>query len=196
MRTALTKTTIVFLFSICTGVFFMTDRVFAHCDTLAGPVVIEAKASLDNGNVTPLLKWVTAEKEMEVINAFNHTLEVRKLGVKAKQLADNYFFETLVRIHRAGEGAPFAGLQPAETIDKAVVLADKSILTGSVEKLAEILSKAAIKGIHDRYSKVMAAQKNMNNSVAQGREYVEAYVQYTHYVEGLHGLIKGSGNHH
>lgn len=196
MRTALAKTMIVFSLSIFTTVFIMADRVFAHCDTLAGPVVIEAKASLDSGNVTPLLKWVAAENEMEIINAFNHTLGVRKLGVKAKQLADNYFFETLVRIHRAGEGAPFNGLKPAETIDKAVVLADEAILTGSVEKLAEILSKAAIKGIHNRYNKVVAAQKNMNNSVAQGREYVEAYVQFTHYAEGLHGLIKGSGNHH
>ena len=30
----------------------------AHCDTLDGPVVTTAKAALEKGDVTPLLKWV------------------------------------------------------------------------------------------------------------------------------------------
>ena len=36
----------------------------------------------------------------------------------------------------------------------------------------------------------------MNESVDAGREYVEAYVEYVHYVEGLHNAVAGKGGHH
>jgi hypothetical protein len=38
---------------------------------------------------------------------------VRTLDLEAKALADRYFFETLVRLYRAGEGAAYKGLKPA-----------------------------------------------------------------------------------
>lgn len=40
------------------------------------------------------------------------------------------------------------------------------------------------------------AQKNEHKRVENGPEFVEAYVQFTHYAEGLHGLIKGGAGHH
>ena len=85
---------------------------FAHCDTLDGPVVLDAKAALEKGDVTPVLKWVKKDNEKEIRKVFSHTLAVRKLNPEARELADHYFFETLVRVHRAGEGAPFTGLKP------------------------------------------------------------------------------------
>jgi hypothetical protein len=45
---------------------------------------------------------------------FTKTLAVRKQSKEAKELADMYFFETLVRIHCAGEGAPYTGLKPVK----------------------------------------------------------------------------------
>ncbi len=86
--------------------FFWSIRAEAHCDTLDGPVVATAQKALDAGDVTPLLKWVSSENEQEIRTAFIETMNVRKLGGQARDLADRYFFETLVRIHRAGEGAP------------------------------------------------------------------------------------------
>ena len=77
----------------------------AHCDTLDGPVVETARIALDKGDVTPLLKWVGTSKEKEIQLAFEKTLAMRAMGPEAKQFADMYFFETLVRIHREGEGA-------------------------------------------------------------------------------------------
>ncbi|MHC4687312.1 MAG: DUF6448 family protein [Planctomycetota bacterium] len=94
---------------------FLVPVVFAHCDTMDGPVVKAAKIALEKGDVTPILKWVSK-------------------GPEAKELADMYFFETLVRLHRAGEGAPYTGLKPAGAdLDPAVVQADKALDRGSVE---------------------------------------------------------------
>ena len=80
-----------------------TDKaVFAHCDTLDGPVVKEAQLALEKGDVTGLLKWVRKEHEQEIRDAFARSLAVRVKGKEARELADRYFFETLVRVHRAG----------------------------------------------------------------------------------------------
>ena len=89
------------------------NRGFAHCDGLDGPVVKVAQKALETGNVNLVLIWVQKKDEGEVKKAFQKTLAVRKLNPQAKELADMYFFETLVRIHRAGEGEPYTGLKPA-----------------------------------------------------------------------------------
>lgn len=168
----------------------------AHCDTLDGPVVAAARAALASGDVTPVLKWVSIAEEENIRTAFRHTLAVRKLGEEAKQLADMYFFETLVRIHRAGEGAPYTGLKPGAAIDPAVALADKAIEGGSANQLAAVLTQALDKGIKERFERVMKTRRYAGESVAAGREFVEAYVQFTHYAEGIHGLLKKGASHH
>ena len=178
---------------LCTA---LSSNAFAHCDTLDGPVVQTARIALEKGDVTPLLKWVHADDEKEIRVAFQKTLAVRAKGAKAKELADMYFFETLVRIHRAGEGAPYTGLKPGEAVDPAVALADKALDSGSVDKLVDVLTKAMANGIRERFRHASETQKHADDSVAAGREFVEAYVIYTHYVEGLHTIIKGSGGHH
>lgn len=169
---------------------------WAHCDTLEGPVVETARVALDKGDVTPLFKWVPAEEERDIQAAFQKTLAVRTLGPEAKEFADMYFFETLVRIHRAGEGAPYTGLKPGDAIDPAVAMADQALEDGSVDKLVNVLTNAMAKGIRERFAHAYENQKHANDSVSEGREYVESYVVFTHYVEGLHGLIKGDTAHH
>jgi len=176
--------------------FFWGIRAEAHCDTLEGPVVKTARKALASGDVTPLLKWVSADDEQMIRTAFHKTLEVRKLGTQAQDLADMYFFETLVRIHRAGEGAPYTGLKPGTAVDPAVALADKALETGSVDKLADTLSQAMVKGIRDRFQRALESQKHADENVSAGREFVEAYVIFTHYLEGLHAQIKGGAEHH
>jgi hypothetical protein len=168
----------------------------AHCDTLDGPVVATARTALDSGTITPLLKWVQAEEEDKIQAAFQKTLTVRAKGPEAKELADMYFFETLVRIHREGEGAPYTGLKPGEAIDPAVALADKALANGNVDNLVNVLSNAMANGIRKRFQYASETQKHANDSVAVGRDFVEAYVVFTHYVEGIHGLIKGGAAHH
>lgn len=168
----------------------------AHCDTMEGPVVQTARAALEKGDVTPLLKWVRADNENEIRQAFQQTLVVRAQGAAAKALADRYFFETLVRIHRAGEGAPYTGLKSGEMVDHAVALADQALENGSVDKLVAELEEALANGIRERFAHARETKQHAEESVAAGREFVEAYVIFTHYVEGMHGLIKGGVAHH
>ena len=198
------KKTLIILLVILAVVFLVDIKylplfllfVFAHCDTLEGPVVKAARIALEKGDVTPLLKWVQAGDEKEITDAFNKTISVRAKSSEAKELADMYFFETLVRIHRAGEGAPYTGLKPGETIDAAVALADKALESGSVDKLTDVLTKAMANGIRERFQHALQTKKHADQSVTAGREFVEKYITFTHYVEGLHSLIKGHGGHH
>jgi len=169
---------------------------WAHCDTLEGPVVKTARTALDLGDVTPLLKWVRADEEPNIRGAFEKTLAMRRLGPEAREWANRYFFETLVRVHRSGEGAPYTGLKEGAAVDPAVALADQALETGSVDKLIAVLASALADGIRDRFDPAYENRKHADDSIEMGREFVESYVIFTHYVEGLHGLIQGRTNQH
>jgi hypothetical protein len=153
---------------------------------MGGPVVMTAQVALDNGDVTPVLKWVKPEQEAEIRQAFRKTLGVRAMGAQGKELADMYFFETLVRLHRAGEGAPYTGLKPAGAVEPIVAASDKALETGSADALVKDLTEAVAAGIRDRFTRALEARKHAEESVAAGRAFVKAYVEFTHYVERLH----------
>lgn len=173
------------------------SKVYAHCDTLDGPVIQTAKLALQKGDVRPVLKWVTREREDEIRDAFALTLSVRAKGKRARELADRYFFETLVRIHRAGEGAPYTGLKPAGTVAPAVAAADKALQAGSVDELSNKIANAVRDGIRKRFAEATEKKEHADDSVEAGREFIEAYVQYVHFIEGIHNLVsKGAGHHH
>jgi hypothetical protein len=175
----------------------MPAKVFGHCDGIDGPVVQAAQRALAKGDVKLVLIWVQATDEAEIRKVFAKTLAVRKLNPEARELADLYFFETLVRIHRSGEGAPYTGLKPAgRDLGKAIPAADKAIETGAVEPLVKMITSESANGIRERFQKVIAAKKFNAEDVKAGREYVKAYVEFVHYVEGLHGSVQGSGDEH
>jgi hypothetical protein len=167
----------------------------AHCDTLDGPVVNDARRALDNGNVNLVLGWVRAADEPEVRGAFQRASAVRKGDAAAKELADRSFFETLVRVHRAGEGAPYTGLKPAGQPEPAVAAADRAIATGQLEPVAKMLTQRVQHGLHEQYDAVAARRKYDPNDVAAARAYAGAYVQYVHYVERLHDAAATGGAH-
>ncbi len=181
------KTIQKILQAVLAAIFVMTNvgSALAHCDTLDGPVVADARKALASGDVTPVLKWVSSGEEEEIKATFRHTLVVRKLGDDAKKLADTFFFETLVRIHRAGEGAPYSGLKPGTSVDPAVALADEAIANKSVDKLSNVLSEALIGKLANQFSAVISSEQNADKSVETGREYVQAYVEFTHFAEGI-----------
>jgi len=176
--------------------FLYSINANAHCDTLDGPVVESARNALATGDVTPVLKWVSIDDEQVIRTAFQNTMEVRKLGGQAQKLADMYFFETLVRIHRAGEGATYTGLKPGVEVDPAIALADKALESGSVDKLVGVLTDATAKGIRERFRRALETRKHADKSVNAGREFVEAYVIFTHYVEGVYASVKGGAELH
>lgn len=166
---------------------FGANDVFAHCDALDGPVIKAAQKALETGNVNFVLIWVPPKDEAEIKAAFEQTMKVRKLSPEAKHLADMYFFETLVRVHRAGEGAPYTGLKPAGLdLGPAIPAGDKALETGSAEPLLKLLSDTVHGGLHATFT-AAKNKKNFNeNDVEAGREFVLAYVTFIHYVEGLY----------
>lgn len=115
----------------------------------------------------------------------------------AKEKADMAFFEVFVKIHRESEGASFTGIKPAGTPpEPAVAAADEAIVSGSADGLIQEISNAAAQGIRARFNHVIETKKHVNDSVEAGRAYVAAYVDYMHYVEGVHQAVAGAAGHH
>jgi hypothetical protein len=169
----------------------------AHCDSMDGPVITLAKKALETGNVKLVLPWVRAQDEGEIRKAFDHAVSVRKLGTQARELADTHFFETLVRIHRAGEGAPFTGLKPAgRDLGPAIPAADRALEDGSVDAVVRLVTDAVARGIRERFQAAWSNRRFDPNDVVAGREYVEAYVPYIHFVERLFDVAKESSHGH
>lgn len=178
----------------------------AHCDSLDGPVVSLAREALEKGDVKLVLPWVAAEKEEEIRGAFDLAVAVRGKGAKEKELADRYFFETLVRVHREGEGAGFTGLKPAGLdLGPAIPAADKALETGDPGPLLKLINGKVHEGIHKYYTAAREKKGQSLQSVEAGRAYVQAYVPYLHFVERLyndaatpiaHGAGKGSPEGH
>lgn len=165
-------------------ILLLPNAAIAHCDGMDGPVVKAAQKALASGDVNLVLIWVQKEEEKEIRESFDRTLAVRKLSPEAKELADMYFFETLVRVHRVGEGAPYTGLKPAgRDLGPAIPLADQVLTTGKVEPLIELITEETRKGLQERFAQAMKALKTATESVEAGREYVRAYVAFIHYAE-------------
>jgi hypothetical protein len=183
----------ILIATIGLGMVLSPDLLSAHCDSMNGPVINDARIALEKGDVTPVLKWVKIGDEPEIRTVFARTQKVRKQGADAKELADLYFFETLVRIHRAGEGESYTGLKPAETVDESFLAADRAIATGDHSSLAHDLSAAMGKGLRQRLQAVQEAKKHSSESVSAGRAFVRVYVEFIHYVEGLHAQVTGTG---
>jgi len=171
-------------------------KAYGHCDTLDGPVIQAARLAFVKEDVSPVLKWVKKGHEQEIRDVFASTLKVRSLSPEAKKLADMYFFETLVRIHRAGEGAAYTGLKPAGTVEPPIAAADKALENGSVDELVKAVTNQVEKGIRERFAKAVQKKQHVDDSVEAGREFVEAYVQYVHYVEGIHQAVMAPAHGH
>lgn len=159
-------------------------NALAHCDGMDGPVVKAAQKALATGDVNLVLIWVQASNATEIRNAFGQALRVRKLSPEAGELADRYFFETLVRMHRAGEGEPYTGLKPAgRDLGPAIPAADKALETRSVEPLLKLLSQAIQGGVREHFNSALAKGNFRKEDAEGGRAYVKEYVEFIHYVE-------------
>jgi hypothetical protein len=171
----------------------------AHCDTMDGPVVAAAAAALRAGDIVPVLAWIKPEHENDVRSAFLKTLEVRKQGGLAKEVADAYFFETVVRLHRMGEGEPYTGIKPAGTpLHPAVASAERALSTGSANQLRTELNEKLSAAVAEKFNRVMEARRHQQESVEAGRAYVAAYVEFMHFVEQMYDRSSGvhdAGNH-
>lgn len=174
----------------------VSNCAFAHCDTMDGPVVKDAQMALEKGDIAPVLKWIKKDVEPEIRSAFEIAVSERKKDAEAKESADKKFFETLIRIHRAGEGADFTGLKPAGAVEPIVAEADKALEIGSADTLTTKMAHHVTEGVKERFDRALRLKQRKDESTDAGREYVEAYVEYVHYVEGIHNVVVGKAGHH
>lgn len=166
----------------------------AHCDTEDGPAVTDGHRALDTGNVNYALKWVSADREDEVRAVFDKAVRVRALGGEAAELADRLFLETLVRIHRAGEGEGFTGIEPAGTaLPPVVVAADRAIADGSIEPLRGLIDPDRWPELDRRFERAMTRKEFDVDDLDAARDYIEAYVLFFKYAEGEDGHGHGHG---
>jgi Family of unknown function (DUF6448) len=162
-------------------------RASAHCDGFDGPVVQAARQALETGNINLVLIWVQQSDEAEIKRAFDQTLAVRRLSAEAREVTDQYFFETLVRIHRAGEGALFTGLKSAgRDLGPAIPLADKALREGNVDEVLALLTAALERGVHEHFERAWVTKDFDKDDVIVGRKFVRAYVEYIYCVEALY----------
>lgn len=177
------------LFSILPSV------VWAHCDTESGPVAVAVRKALEAGNFATIAIWVGAEQEKELPASFVDALAVYNMGGKAKALAERYFMETAVRLHREAEGMPYTGLKPATPLPPDIAAAEKALATGDLAPLTSLLSARMEKQIENWFQKALAARKQKDESIEKGRKWVDAYVMYVIYIHGLYKTIEAGPEH-
>jgi hypothetical protein len=174
-------------------VLIIPQNTLGHCDSVEGPVVLAAKRSLQTGNLNHALIWVSEEDEVEIQNMFEKVNKVRNHNEEVKSLADLYFFETVVRVHRMGEGVGYTGLKnesfkPEEGIEAA----DIAIENNSVENILAHLDETEHAKVKHYFEDLQAKRNYHIYDIKSGKEYVKSYVHFIHYIEKLFG----GGNEH
>lgn len=175
----MTKLHLTFTLLIVFLSVFATAPAYAHCDTIFGPVVRAARRALDTDDASHALRWVRPEDEAEVTRAFTSARRVRAIKPDAKESANRHFFETVVRLHRLGEGEPYTGLKDSAP-EPALAETDKSLETGDVSPLVHGVAGPRANEIRERFARVQLASKRADDSLTAGREYVRAYIEFIH----------------
>lgn len=161
-----------------------------HCDSLDGPVVRAAHAALKDDNVELILPFVPENAEDEVREAFDRTRAAQAEGGHfTHEVADLYFFDTVVRLHRAGEGAPFTGLKPAGLdVGPVIPLAEQALERGSIDELYGFLAAELQRQLQARLDRVGALSGGV--TTPERREYVEASLGFEVYSHQLYKAMK------
>jgi hypothetical protein len=165
-----------------------------HCDSLDGPVVTAAKETLEAGDVNLILPYVPKDGEAEIARAFEKMMKIRA-DEAVREIADLYFFETVVRIHRMGEGASYTGLKPAGLSEGPVIpVAEEAIESGSPDELINVLSNMLREEITDRFHHMLHLKEHADKSVDDAREYVDAMLGLQVWSHSLYERIHGEAH--
>jgi hypothetical protein len=167
-----------------------------HCDSLDGPVVHAAQRALESGEVERILPYVPAAAEHEIVASFELARAVRPLTPEARKLADTAFFETVVRLHRAGEGASYTGLKPSGLdVGPVIPVAERAIAAGAPDELAALLCQFVEHEVEHRFHRMLALEP-ANGDVAAHRAYVEAMLGLQVWAHSLYQAIRAQPHEH
>lgn len=168
-----------------------------HCDSMDGPVVTAARKALEANDADMVLPYVPKAGEDEVRQAFDAVIGVREQGPAAREVADRHFFETVVRVHRAGEGAPYTGLKPAGLDEGPVIpVAERALETGSPEELVGLLRGRVEEEVRKRFDHVMELKARADGDIDANRDYVEAMLDLQVWSHGLYQATKAAAHEH
>lgn len=168
-----------------------------HCDSMDGPVVTVARRALETTDVDLVLPYVPYAGEAEVREAFDLAVKARALGAEACDVADRWFFETVVRVHRAGEGAPFTGLKPAGLdVGPVIPAAELALESGSSDPLVDVLCSTIRDQVERRHRHAMALKARAGDGVPQAREHVEAMLGLQVWAHGVYKQATADAHAH
>lgn len=172
------------------------DAASAHCDTLDGPVATAARGAMETNNINRILIWVRPEDEAKIRKLFKRVMKRRAEGGEPAKEAEEKLLTELIRIHREGEGAEFTGLKPAGQVEPSIAALDASLTAGSPEHLTthlgELLTHRLEEGVHE----LTELSRYDIDDVEAGRAYVERYVGFAHFVEGIEKALEMPTAHH
>ena len=184
------------------GLLLASTGAQAHCDSIDGPVAKAAQSALEEGNVNPVLAYAPAAAEDEIRGAFERSRKVRGIGGDARELADHAFLETVIRLHRAGEGAVYTGLKPAGiNYGPAIPAAEKALLTGDLAALKAVLVEEIEHALTERLAHVrelkdIPLNPKTSAEVPHTRERVSAELGFITFAETLRQAAQGRGAEH
>ena len=164
-----------------------------HCDALDGPVVQAARLALETGDVGFVLPYVPKTGEAEIASTFARVSCARQASAVARDVADRYFFETVVRIHRAGEGAAFTGIKPAGLdVGPVIPAAEKAIASDDPTPLADLLAEVVRGEVIDRFERLVHLRPAEGASVDDRRAYVETTLGLEVWAHGLYQAARAA----
>ena len=182
---------------LAAALLFGAQAAHSHCDSVDGPVAKAVEKALGSGNVYPVLAYAPVTAEAEIRAAFEQSREVRALGPQARVLADRAFLETTIRLHRAGEGAPFTGVKPAG-VDYGPVIpaAEQAVDSGDTSKLKAVLVEEIERALRERLAHVRETQKATRepqtaSEVAAARERISAELELITFSESVRQAALG-----
>jgi len=166
-----------------------------HCDSLDGPVVRAAQRALETGNVALALPYVPKSGEQEIIDTFNKVVAARKASDVAREVADRYFFETVVRIHRAGEGAPYTGLKAAGLdVGPIIPVAERAIEQNDRPALEDALLQVVREELAERFALLERLRRRAEAGVDEARAHVSAVLGLQVWAHGVYRAAKAGGH--
>ena len=171
------------------------NQVSAHCDRENGPVAKAARQALESSDFKKIVIWVGEDQEDELKEKFNQALVVFNNGGDSRELAEQYFMETAVRLHREAEGFPYTGLKPASPNPPDIEAAEKALETGDFSPVIKLLSSEMDEQTSKSFKKAMQAQKSKDQSVEAGRNWVDAYVRYIVFIHKLYESVQQGPPH-
>lgn len=162
-----------------------------HCDSMDGPVVTAAQKALAADDVDLVLPYVPASGEDEVRDAFDRVMPLHAADGPGADVARLWFDETVVRVHRAGEHAPYTGLKPAGLdVGPVIPLAEKAVESGEAGEVFQALAAELHHELTRRLDNVQRLAARKDESVPAARDYVHAMLGFEVYANNVHQALQ------